>query len=86
MAKKSIEARNKKREILSKRFMSMREALRKTIKTDPENRDEALLKLQKRARNESMTRVRNRCGRCGRGHGVVNFAKDGSIGASRGLH
>ena len=71
MAKKSVEARNKKRKILSDRFRNDRANLRKLIKgDDDELREEALIKLHKRSRNESACRVRNRCESCGRAHGV----------------
>ena len=47
-----------------------RKALKTTIRKDEQNRDEAIEKLQKRSRNESMIRVRNRCRTCGRPKGT----------------
>lgn len=66
MAKLSVTARNNKRKRIAERNRDRREELKRTIKKDAENRDEAVLKLQKRRRDESKTRVRNRCRRCGR--------------------
>ena len=71
MAKKSVIMRNRKRKLLAERMKEAREALRKLIKTVPEERDEAVLKLQKRRRDESLCRVRNRCRSCGRSHGTL---------------
>jgi len=50
---------------------SVRDALRNLIKKDSEKRDEAVEKLQKRSRNESPIRLRNRCRQCGRGKGTL---------------
>ena len=60
MAKTSVQLRNKKRQILSKRLKTTRQALKETIRIDEENRDAAVDKLQKRRRDESPIRVRNR--------------------------
>ena len=70
MAKKSIEARNARREILSERKEESREELRKIIKAGGEEGEAASLKLQKRPRNESKCRVKRRCTQCGRPRGV----------------
>lgn len=71
MAKTSVMLRNKRRQILSERMKKTRAALKETIRIDEENRDVALEKLQKRARNESKIRVRNRCRFCGRSRGTL---------------
>ncbi len=71
MAKTSWMIRNKRRKELSERMKSSREALKETIRTDEENRDAAIEKLQKRRRNESPIRVRNRCRQCGRSKGTL---------------
>ena len=69
MAKKSVEHRNKKRIKLvdSKTRQENRESLRAEVK----NGDyDSMIKLQKRSRNESATRVPRRCENCGRGKGT----------------
>ena len=71
MAKTSVKIRNQRRIDLSKRMKSTRNALKETIRVDEENRDEAVDKLQKRRRNESPIRVRNRCRQCGRSRGTL---------------
>ena len=71
MAKTSSVVRNKRRIILSKRMKKSRAALKETIRTDEVNRDEAIDKLQKRRRDESPIRVRNRCRQCGRSRGTL---------------
>lgn len=71
MAKTSVVVRNEKRQACVKRMKLVRDALRKIIKKDPENRDDAIVKMQKRNRNESPIRVRHRCRQCGRGKGTL---------------
>ncbi len=71
MAKTSVKVRNKNRMILSQRMKASRKALKEIIRKDPENRDEAIVKLQKRSRNESPVRVRHRCRFCGRPKGTL---------------
>lgn len=71
MAKTSVKIRNKRRIILSGRMKNTRTALKETIRLDEENRDEAVDKLQKRRRNESPIRIRNRCRQCGRSRGTL---------------
>ena len=71
MAKTSVKNRNKERMILCQRNKKTRQALKETIRVDEVNRDEAIEKLQKRARNESPTRIRNRCRQCGRSRGTL---------------
>lgn len=73
MAKKSAIDKNQKRQKLVKQGQAKRDQLRETIKKDPdpEKRDEAELKLQKRKRDESKIRLRNRCRMCGRPNGTL---------------
>jgi small subunit ribosomal protein S14 len=71
MAKTSVKIRNQRRIQLSERMKNTRTALKETIRTDEENRDEAIDKLQKRRRNESPIRIRNRCRECGRSRGTL---------------
>ena len=71
MAKTSSVIRNKRRIALSKRSKKNRTALKETIRLDEEGRDVAIDKLQKRRRNESPIRVRNRCRQCGRSRGTL---------------
>lgn len=71
MAKTSVKIRNKRRKQLSERMKHTRNALKETIRIDEENREEAVDKLQKRRRNESPVRVRNRCRQCGRSRGTL---------------
>lgn len=70
MAKTSVVERNKKRLLIVKRNRNTRNAIKETIRTDEENREAAVAQLQKRRRNESPIRVRNRCRQCGRGKGT----------------
>jgi len=69
MAKKSMIAKNTRREELAARYAGRRREL-KTVINDPEtsfeDKREAYQELQKRSRNASATRSRRRCGRCGR--------------------
>ncbi len=67
MAKKSAIARNVKKILMSVRRKPTRDALREELKAGDY---EAGVKLQKRKRNESKSRVRNRCQRCGRPRGT----------------
>jgi small subunit ribosomal protein S14 len=71
MAKTSVMIRNKRRKELSQRMKTTRHALKETIRLDEDNREEAIDKLQKRRRNESPIRVRNRCRQCGRSKGTL---------------
>ncbi len=69
MAKKGkIEHNNKRRAIID-RYAAKRAELRKIIKspnTSDEDREEAVIKLQKLPRNSSAVRFRNRCRVTGR--------------------
>src|SRR3989338_8132320 len=71
MAKTSSVVRNERRKVLSARMKVTRAALKETIRIDEENRDTAIDKLQKRRRDESPIRVRNRCRQCGRSRGTL---------------
>lgn len=71
MAKKSIIMRNRKRSRIVERMRKSRKELKEVIRINEENRDEAILKLQKRRRNESPIRVRERCRSCGRSRGTL---------------
>jgi len=73
MAKKSMIARENKREKLVDKYEVKRRALKEQIrdpKTSDGERDVALLKLQKLPRDSSPCRSRNRCKITGRPHGV----------------
>ena len=69
MAKASVQARNAVRERLSQSQAPGRDELRDFIKKNPDNA-EAILKLNKKKRDGSKTRVRRRCQSCGRPRGV----------------
>lgn len=71
MAKTSVVIRNQKRMRLVKAAQKIRAALKETIRTMPEALEEAVIKLQKRNRNEAPVRVRSRCRSCGRPHGTL---------------
>ncbi len=72
MAKKSMLAREKKRTVLVARLREKRLALKSVI-NDPnvgyEEKEAAVIKLQKLPRDSSPARRRNRCGISGRPHG-----------------
>ena len=73
MAKKSVMARDKKRRKLVENRGSFRAELVEKIKsihTADEERDKLIIKLESRNRNESKSRVRNRCQNCGRPRGT----------------
>lgn len=72
MAKKSLIAREKRREVAVKRKLQQRTALKKSIKSssDYDERAEALAQLHKLPRNSSASRLTRRCRLCGRPHGV----------------
>ena len=71
MAKQSVIMRNRKRKILSDRMKEARTALKNLIKSDSDERDDAVLKLQKRRRDECSSLVRERCRTCGRTNGTL---------------
>ena len=73
MAKKSMIARERDRVKLSNSRYESRQNLKEEIKKAPtfEKLQELVMKLNKRPRDESVTRVRRRCAQCGRPHGVL---------------
>ena len=73
MAKKSMIAREVKRERLVSKFAEKRAELKAVIANkalDPSERFMAVLQLQKLPRNSSRIRMHNRCGLTGRPHAV----------------
>ncbi|MFG3339099.1 30S ribosomal protein S14 [Glycomyces sp. NPDC048151] len=63
MAKKSMIAKQRKREVLVERYREQRAELKRLVAhpgTDPEARAAAVVKLQKLPRDSSATRLRNR--------------------------
>jgi len=68
MAKKSAINRNHRRIVKSMRAYESRNDLREAIKKeeDPEKQYELVVKMQKRDRDESKIRIRDRCRSCGR--------------------
>ena len=72
MAKKSMVNRERKRSKLAARYADKRAQL-KTVIANPEStfeeREEAIIKLQKMPRDSSPVRGRNRCRLTGRPHG-----------------
>lgn len=78
MAKKNMVAREKKRSILSARNSLQRNNLKQIISSvhsESEERWNAVIKLQKRSRDESPCRGQNRCVECGRSRGVLRRFK-----------
>lgn len=78
MAKKSVIARQAKRERLVQLKWDQRKALKKiisSINTSDEDRQEATNKLNKMSKNSSPVRLRNRCQLTGRGKGVYRKFK-----------
>lgn len=69
MAKLSAINRNNKRKKLVANRGKTRDALKQLVKKESDS--EAVIKLNKRDRNESSIRVRNRCKRCGRPKGTL---------------
>ena len=73
MAKKSMIARENKRTKLVGKYEVKRRALKELIRdpnTSFDDKETALLKLQKLPRDSSPSRLRNRCNLTGRPHGV----------------
>jgi len=70
MAKKSIIRRNLKRIRIVESVRASRRKLKDTILKDESGREDAILKLQKRRRDESPSRIRERCRLCGRSNGT----------------
>ncbi len=71
MAKTSVVMRNLKRIRRVTNGKKTRFALKEQVRLNPGDADEAILKLQKRPRNESAIRIRLRCRSCGRPHGTL---------------
>ena len=72
MAKKSMIAREAKRAQLIKKYEVKRNELKELIRspnTSYEDKETALLQLQKLPRDSSKSRLRNRCNLTGRPHG-----------------
>jgi small subunit ribosomal protein S14 len=72
MAKKSMIAREDKRSSLVKKLAQKRSALKEVIRnpnTSFEEKESAVLQLQKLPRDSSASRMRNRCNLTGRPHG-----------------
>ena len=78
MAKKSMIAREKKREALVKKYAAKRAALKEIISDESkpmEERFRASLKLAKLPRNSSAVRLHNRCQLTGRPHAYYRKLK-----------
>ncbi len=78
MAKKSMIAREVKRETLVKKYAAKRAALKEIINDESkpmEERFRASLKLAKMPRNSSATRLHNRCQLTGRPHAYYRKLK-----------
>jgi small subunit ribosomal protein S14 len=72
MAKKSMIAREVKRKKLAKKYFIVRAVLKDIVKNElltDDERNKAVLKLQKMPRDSSEIRIRNRCNITGRPHG-----------------
>jgi small subunit ribosomal protein S14 len=72
MAKRSMIERDKRRKVLVTKYAARRAELRdavKNIKLSPEERDAAMIKLQKLPRDSANIRIRNRCSMTGRPRG-----------------
>lgn len=80
MAKRSMINREHKRTALVARFAKKRKALKATINgltASPEEKDAAVIALQKLPRDSSPARQRNRCTLTGRSRGVYRKFKLG---------
>jgi small subunit ribosomal protein S14 len=72
MAKKSMIAREEKRNKLVKKYAEKRNALKEIVRNQNasfEDKEIAVLQLQKLPRDSSYSRLRNRCKLTGRPHG-----------------
>jgi small subunit ribosomal protein S14 len=72
MAKKSMIAREDKRNELVKKYAQKRSTLKELIRdpnTSFDDKESAILQLQKLPRDSSSSRLRNRCNLTGRPHG-----------------
>ena len=76
MAKTSVIERNKKRELLVKKFQEKRNELKKRVsntKLSLQDRMEAQAELAKLPRNSSPVRIKKRCSQTGRARGYMGF-------------
>ncbi len=76
MAKKCMLKREKKRQLLSKKYIEKRNFLRKIINdvtVSMEEKESAQEKMQKLPRDSASFRLRNRCWQTGRPRGVYRF-------------
>jgi small subunit ribosomal protein S14 len=71
MAKTSVVMRNLKRITCVHNGWKTRQSLKEQIRLSLDGAEEAVVKLQKRDRNESPIRIRLRCRSCGRPHGTL---------------
>lgn len=74
MAKTSVRMRNEKRVKLVDKYYAKRVELKKIISSvtsTPEERWEAVIKLQELPRDSNPVRIRNRCRQTSRGHGTL---------------
>lgn len=73
MAKKSMIARDVKREKTIAKFAVVRRALKKVISSPDSSYEEkqaSIVQLSKQPRNASQARLQRRCNQCGRPHAV----------------
>jgi small subunit ribosomal protein S14 len=78
MAKKCSIAKQKKREVLSKKKWEQRQKLKKIVSdlnVSEEERQAAMIALNKLPKNSSPVRLRNRCQLSGRSRGVLRKFK-----------
>lgn len=83
MAKLCMYKREKKRQILVKKYLNKRNSLRKIINditVSMEEKELAQKNIQKLPKDSSVCRLRNRCWKTGRPRGVYKF-----IGLSRNM-
>lgn len=72
MARKAMIVKNNRRREMALKYKAHRDELRKKsvdMKLSPEEREDAILKLQKLPRDTSFSRIRNRCALTGRARG-----------------
>ena len=78
MAKKSMVEKNKRRELLVKRYAKVRGKLVGVVKDPQASMEDKMMaqeKLAKLPKNSSAIRVRNRCALTGRPRGYMGFFK-----------
>lgn len=89
MAKKSVVARQKKREILVARHWEKRQALRKAVvdmSLSEEERLKAKIALNKMPRDTAPSRLRNRCQFTGRARGYLGKFKSSRLSFREKAH